>query len=65
MVYLVPKSGRRASHIWDGNDTACRMYSTGGMRRIDKYDVIGDWRAHRNHRRLCSMCQTNAKKAYQ
>lgn len=25
--------GKGVVHIWDGEDTACRMYSTGGMRQ--------------------------------
>lgn len=32
--YLIRDRGRQArAHYWIGNDTVCRMYSTGGMRR--------------------------------
>lgn len=31
---LNPKKKKSAAHIWVGSDTACRMYSTGGMVKI-------------------------------
>lgn len=32
MQYLLnPKKKKSSSHIWTGADTACRLYSTGGM----------------------------------
>lgn len=37
-AYLVRKSKPRVAHIWKGADTACRLYSTGGMRK-KKYTV--------------------------
>ena len=31
--------GKRVAHIWNGYDTACRMYSTGGITRKKRYHV--------------------------
>ena len=42
MQFLIkskPK-GKTRAHIWLGNDTACRMYSTGGLR--SRYTVYAD-----------------------
>ena len=51
MKYYFFKKHSAAAHIWTGKDTACRMYSTGGMRKSGKvYDSYGT-------RRICSMCQ--------
>ena len=46
-----------AAHIWVGSDTACRMLSTGGMKR-------GGKKVHKEsgERRICVMCQSNVKK---
>jgi hypothetical protein len=48
-----------AAHIWTGDDTACKMFSTGGIRRGKKelHDEL-------DHRRVCLMCQNNAKKYF-
>lgn len=32
-MYLVRKKNAMTAHIWTGYDTACRMYSTGGLRK--------------------------------
>lgn len=32
-MYLVRKKNAKTAHIWTGYDTACRMYSTGGLRK--------------------------------
>jgi len=31
--------GTRVAHLWTGTDTACRMYSTGGITRKRRYHV--------------------------
>ena len=36
--FLVRKRKPRVAHIWYGKDTACRMYSTGGLTK-SKYAV--------------------------
>lgn len=50
---LNPKRKRPpVAHCWDGSDTLCRMWSTGGMNRG------GDWRVTHSAegRRICQMC---------
>lgn len=32
-MYLVRKKNAMTAHIWTGYDTACRMWSTGGLRK--------------------------------
>lgn len=45
---------KRAAHIWTGDDSACRMLSTGGMRIGKKtiHDELGN-------RSVCVMCSNN------
>ena len=59
-MYLARKSNKGFSgrlHIWRGDDTACKMASTGGIN-------IGRWRVLDHHygRKICSMCATNHAK---
>ena len=54
--YYVPRKIKRATHVFDGTDTLCTMLSTGGLKRIDKYDLVEDCEHHPNHRRICAMC---------
>ena len=54
-AYLVRKNPnhRQVAHYWNGSDTLCRLYSTGGMAK-GKYEVvdkIGDLP-------ICTMCKT-------
>lgn len=51
------KRKKTAAHIWTGEDTACRMLSTGGLKAGAKmlHDRLDD-------RRVCQMCQVNFKK---
>jgi len=51
MPYYFFKKRSTAAHIWTGEDTACRMYSTGGLRKSGK--VFDD----RGERRICTMCR--------
>lgn len=49
--YIVKKNGTGVAHAWTGRDTACRMYSTGGLRKY-KYEyavATGD-------RPMCANC---------
>ena len=51
--YLIKdrKKSRRA-HLWTGNDTICRMWSTGGMGQRRGYSVhveVGE-------REICELC---------
>ena len=51
---------RSSAHIWDGQDTACRMWSTGGMSStkpgyVTAFGLEG--------RLLCHMCRVVAEKS--
>jgi len=52
-LYLVSKKKNSAAHIWTGNDTACRLFSTGGMGKKRK-----DVSTHTYGKRVCHMCQS-------
>jgi hypothetical protein len=58
MPYLIKNpdvpSRKKRAHIWKPkvNDTACRQYSTGGMKRLHKFRVVED----RGNVQICSMC---------
>lgn len=49
--YLTRKRKPKVAHLWLGRDTACRMYSTGGM-RTKRYVVSND----RRDLPICTMC---------
>ena len=60
MKYLIRTTTRsqkkKRAHIWLGNDTACTMYSTGGLRKGNTMlsdDSLG--------LPICLMCSNNAK----
>lgn len=51
--WLIRNRGKRfAAHIWLGSDTACGMWSTGGMKQ-SRFEVRGD----RGNHEVCHMCQ--------
>lgn len=52
--YYNPNKKSTAAHIWTGQDTACRMLSTGGI-RPGKKAILPD----PNDKRICTMCQSN------
>jgi hypothetical protein len=58
-MYLYrPTSKKGAAHLWNGHDTLCTMYSTGGMsKRRNKVMPTADGR------RICAMCQVNNRKS--
>lgn len=41
------------AHLWDGDDTACRMWSTNGIVKKKRYRVTSDPEG----RPICQMCQ--------
>lgn len=48
-------------HIWDGSDTRCRMWSTGGLKMGDKF------RFSKNKMEgipMCTMCRTAARESF-
>lgn len=49
-MYLVRKKNAKTAHIWTGYDTACRMYSTGGLQK-KAYAVVNE-----SDLPACSMC---------
>ena len=54
MRYLV-RERKGIAHIWDGVDTLCRMYSTGGInkhRQRNKWVISDD----KMNRKVCLMC---------
>lgn len=55
LTLLIDKAPhKRAAHLWLGNDTACRMYSTGGMKSKYGYAVVT---VSNFTGKLCHMCQ--------
>jgi hypothetical protein len=51
-VYLLnPLKAKSAAHYWDGKDTLCRMYSTGGLSKL-KQQIFNDPMG----KPICSMC---------
>lgn len=59
MSYLVPSKGKlkNAAHLWTGEDTLCRMYSTGGLKLRRGYRITESAEG----RRTCVMCQSVAE----
>jgi hypothetical protein len=55
--YLVSKKQKSVAHIWTGTDTACRMYSTGGMSKSNK--SVFD---NPNGKPICMMCKSSCTK---
>lgn len=55
MRYLVRKTHRASkkpvAHLWKGDDTVCRMASTGGL-AVRKYVVLDDV----GDMKICTMC---------
>jgi hypothetical protein len=49
-----PLRKKTAAHIWTGSDTACTMFSTGGL-KSKKRTVYPD----NGNKRICVMCQNN------
>lgn len=45
------------SHIWYGDDTACKMWSTGGLNQKKRYSYYTSPPSE-----ICSMCKTNHMK---
>jgi len=58
MEYLIRKTGAKVkAHIWQGSDTACRMASTGGLKR-SRFEI----RTDRGEHEICQMCAATQKK---
>lgn len=58
--YLLQKNNPKVAHLWKGYDTACRMYSTGGL-ACRKYEV----KDSACGMKICTMCRNVAsQKSY-
>ena len=60
MLFLIRNtihSHKSAAHLWRGNDTFCKMHSSGGM-NPNKYILHDD----PVDRRICTMCCNNYRK---
>jgi len=54
MEILVNKRKRSPiAHLWTGYDTACRQWSTGGIKAKKQYAVLPD---NSGHFQICTMC---------
>ena len=51
MFLLNPKKNKSAAHVWNGKDTVCKMYQTGGMRK-SRYHLS----ATTMNKPICCMC---------
>lgn len=51
-TFVIRKNGtKQKAHVWTGEDTACRMWSTGGLKH-SRYD----FRDSPCGRKICWMC---------
>lgn len=55
MFYLLRKSLKSKAHLWDGADTYCRLYSTGGLVKT-KYQLFDET----HEQPICTMCKNVA-----
>jgi hypothetical protein len=58
MYLLNPAKNKSAAHHWDGKDTLCRLYSTGGLTK-SKQHVFGDAMG----KPICLMCSNVRRKS--
>lgn len=56
--WLVGGKKNTRAHIWTEDDTVCRMWSTGGLKR-ESYEVQDD----RGNHKICHMCELLAVRA--
>ena len=52
MEYLIRSRKPKVIHIWNGKDTACRLYSTGGLVK-DRYIAL----SNPPNLPVCTMCK--------
>ena len=57
MEYLIRDKGAKVkAHLWNGKDTLCKMYGSGGM-NTSKFSLhLGT-----NGKDICTMCTNNGK----
>jgi hypothetical protein len=49
------KFKKNVVHVWDGNDTFCRMWTTGGIMRKERFEITKDYPEDVD-REVCTMC---------
>jgi hypothetical protein len=52
MIYLQRKNNPQVAHLWDDNDTYCRMWSTGGLKKR-RYHIVD-----KTSLNICTMCNS-------
>lgn len=59
LVKMVHKSifDKAVAHVWTGEDTACRMWSTGGIPHRERFEVVDA-----TDLPICAMCRTVASR---
>ena len=50
-LYLAKKENSKVVHFWNGTDTVCRRYSTGGIKG-DAYEIVTNTLG----REICTQC---------
>lgn len=55
-IYLIRLRKPKVAHIWDGDDTLCRLASTGGLDK-DRYKSS----ATPNNLKICKLCENKNK----
>jgi hypothetical protein len=56
VMYLIANKKARVSHLWNGTDTVCRLFSTGGMKKKG-YEVFPET----GGLPICSLCENHGK----
>jgi len=60
MEYLLRNSLKSKAHLWDGKDTYCHMFSTGGLVK-NKYQVF----LKTFNQPICTMCMNVKRRQYE
>jgi len=53
--YLIRSGEESKAHYWSGEDTCCKMWSTGGLGKGKKYNVYNNTLG----KKICHMCSVN------
>ena len=59
MYLLNPNKPKSVAHLWNGSDTFCRMYSTGGLRK--KKQIVSESTLGK---KVCTMCQNVGNRSF-
>jgi len=61
MRFLIKKKKPKVIHFFSGSDTACKMYSAGGLNK-DRYEIIEEKMKIPMGLKICTMCKNNGNK---